>query len=295
MRVRAIQTGTVRLKRSWPQGRGHGIARQLHALFDAGWTDPLPIYTWVIEHPEGLTVVDTGETARAAQPGYFPWWHPAFRFAVRESLTPDDEIGPQLRRVGLSPDDVRWVVLTHLHTDHAGGLHHFPKARFLVARAEYQQAQGRAGQLRGYVPQHWPTWFAPELIEFARQPLGPFPASYPLTRDGAVLLVPTPGHSAGHLSVLLRESERAVAFAGDLSYSQDLLLAGAVDGVAPDERLARASMQWMTAFMATTPTVYLPSHDPNAARRLDQRAVCAVPAPATLQSTGADGGAEPSA
>jgi glyoxylase-like metal-dependent hydrolase (beta-lactamase superfamily II) len=175
-----------------------------------------------------------------------------------------------------------------LHTDHAGGLHHFPRARILVARAEYQQAYGRAGRLRGYVPQHWPAWFAPELIDVTGQPLGPFPASHPLTQDGDVLLVPTPGHSAGHLSVLLRESERTVAFAGDLSYSQGLLLAGAVDGVAPDEQQARASMRQMVAYMTAMPTVYLPSHDPDAARRLGQREICAIPAPAALQSAGVD-------
>jgi glyoxylase-like metal-dependent hydrolase (beta-lactamase superfamily II) len=292
MRVHLIQTGTVRLKRSWPQGRGHGTARQLHAIFDAGWTDPLPIYAWVIEHPEGLIVVDTGETARAAQSGYFPWWHPAFRCAVRESLTPDDEIGPQMRRLGLSPADARWVVLTHLHTDHAGGLHHFSKASILVARAEYEQAHGRAGQVRGYVPQHWPAWFAPELLDFAGQPAGPFPASHVLTHAGDVLFVPTPGHSAGHLSVLLREGERTLAFAGDLSYSQGLLLAGAVDGVSPDEAQARASMRRMTAYLAATPTVYLPSHDPDAARRLEQRTICA---PIALQSVRTSGDSIPSA
>jgi glyoxylase-like metal-dependent hydrolase (beta-lactamase superfamily II) len=290
MRVHVIQTGSVRLKRAWPQGRGHGTARQLHAIFDAGWTDPLPIYAWVIEHPEGLIVVDTGETAGAARPGYFPWWHPVFRFAVREALTPEDEIGPQLRRLGLAPADARWVVLTHLHTDHAGGLHHFPHATILVARAEYQQALGRAGQVRGYVPQHWPSWFAPALLDFQPRPVGPFPASHALTQAGDVLLVPTPGHSAGHLSVLLREPERTIAFAGDLSYTQDLLLAGAVDGVAPDEAQARESMRRMAAYLAETPTVYLPSHDPDAARRLELRAMCVPPA---LQSAGT-GGASPS-
>lgn len=289
MRIHVIQTGSVRIKRAWTRGRGHGTARQLHAIFDAEWTDPLPIYAWVIEHPEGLIVVDTGETARAARPGYFPWWHPAFRFAVRETLTPEDEIGPQLRRLGLAPADARWVVLTHLHTDHAGGLHHFPHATILVARTEYQQALGRAGQVRGYVPQHWPTWFVPELLDFQPQPVGLFPASHTLTQAGDILLVPTPGHSAGHLSVLLREPEQTIAFAGDLSYTQDLLLAGAVDGVAPDEARARESMRRMVAYLAERPTVYMPSHDPEAARRLELRAICAPPA---LQSAGT-GGASP--
>jgi hypothetical protein len=43
----------------------------------------VPILAWVIEHPEGIIVVDTGETARTAEPGYLPSWHPYYRFAVR--------------------------------------------------------------------------------------------------------------------------------------------------------------------------------------------------------------------
>lgn len=274
MRVHMVQTGTVRLKARWPEGVGHGLARNLRAILGPTWTEPLPIYAWVIEHPEGLIVVDTGETAQAAQPGYFPAWHPAFRLAVRESLTPDDEIGPGLRRLGLSPDDVRWVVLTHLHTDHAGGLHHFPRARVLVARKEYEVARGFAGMARGYQPQHWPSWLAPELLDFQPQAVGPFPVSHALTRAGDVMLVPTNGHSAGHTSVLVRDGELTLALAGDVSYSQDLMLRQKIDGVSPDERAARATLRRMKAYCASTPTVYLPSHDPDAARRLAEREVC---------------------
>src|SRR5689334_24139465 len=90
MRLHAIQTGTVHLRVGWPQGKGHGLTRHLHALLDSEWTAPLPIYAWVIEHPEGLIVVDTGETARASKPGYFPWWQPVFRLAVREQVAPEE-------------------------------------------------------------------------------------------------------------------------------------------------------------------------------------------------------------
>jgi glyoxylase-like metal-dependent hydrolase (beta-lactamase superfamily II) len=274
MDIHAIQTGVVRIKADWVQGKGHGLARNIRAIADSTWTDPLPIYAWVIEHPEGLIVIDTGETARAAQPGYFPWWQPAFRFAVRETLTPDQEIGPQLQRLGLSPRDVRWVIMTHMHTDHAGGLRHFPGASILVARTEYQQALGLRGEVRGYIPQHWPSWFAPTLIDFLPQAVGPFPASFPLTQAGDVILVPTAGHSAGHLAVLLREPAQTIAFAGDLSYSQDLFLRQAIDGVSANEAQARQSLQRMLAYAQANPTVYLPSHDPESAQRLAQRLIC---------------------
>ena len=73
MRIHAIQTGTVAIKTRQLSGRGRGALRPYITLLDSTWTEPLPIYAWVIEHPEGLIVVDTGETARVAEPGYFPW------------------------------------------------------------------------------------------------------------------------------------------------------------------------------------------------------------------------------
>ena len=119
--------------------------RQINIMHDANWTDPLPIFAWAIETAaEGVIVVDTGETARTSEPGYFPRWHPYFRFAVKLDVTPELEIGPQLRSLGIGPEDVRTVILTHLHTDHAGGLHHFPKSEVLVDEGEWRLAQGFA-------------------------------------------------------------------------------------------------------------------------------------------------------
>jgi len=138
MKIHAIQTGTVRVKASQCVGRGRGPMRQMNIMLDSTWTEPLPIFAWAIETAaEGVIVVDTGETARTRAPGYFPRWHPYFRFAVKLDVTPEQEIGPRLRNLGIRPEDVRTVILTHLHTDHAGGLHHFPKSEILVGEAEF--------------------------------------------------------------------------------------------------------------------------------------------------------------
>lgn len=277
MRIHALQTGTVAIKEAQVEGRGAGIARQLNMLRDTRWTEPLPIYAWAIEHPEGLIVIDTGETVRALEPGYFPRWHPFYRRGVREWITAEEEIGPLLTRAGLSSHDVRRVVLTHMHTDHAGGLAHFPHAEILVTRKEYQMARGFGGRLVGYLPQHWPSWFAPRLVDFLPQPYGPFPAHLPLTAAGDVVLVPTPGHSAGHMSVILREAEQSIFFAGDTSYTQQLMLAGKIDGVSANENSARQTLQQIQNYTRSTPTIYLPSHDPASAARLAARQTIVYP------------------
>jgi glyoxylase-like metal-dependent hydrolase (beta-lactamase superfamily II) len=277
MKIHVIETGKVAVKTRQREARGIGVVRLMNTLTDTHWTDPLPIYAFVIEHPEGIIVIDTGETARTAEPGYFPRWHPYYRFGVREWVTPEQEIGPQLRTIGIDPNDVRWVIMTHLHTDHAGGLAHFPNAEILVTRTEFELARGFGGKLRGYLPHRWPEWFSPTLVEFENTSIGPFPTSITLTKMDNVHLVPTPGHSGGHMAVILEEEHLSYFFAGDTSYTETLMLQQKLDGVAPDEDAARQSLARALHFVREQPTVYLPSHDPNSSVRLEEKRVAIAP------------------
>lgn len=278
MNVHAIQTGTVVIRPNQRQGKGTGVMRLINTFSDRHWTEPLPIYAWVIEHPEGVIVIDTGETAQAATTGYFPAWHPYFK-NVAMQVTPEQEIGPQLQAIGIHPGNVRWVILTHLHTDHAGGLGHFPKSEILVMRRAFELASGFAGQMRGFLPHRWPSWFAPKLIDLAPVSFGIFPSSYKLTNAGDVFIVPTPGHTEVHVSVLLQDSGLTFFFAGDASYTQQLMLARQIDGVALNDREARQTLLRILQFTQSTPTVYLPTHDPESAKRLAGKNVVTIERP----------------
>lgn len=271
MRIHALQTGTVTVRRSQLRAESPIWLRRLRVLLDQSWTAPLPILAWAIEHPEGVIVVDTGETARARDAGYWPRWHPYYRRAVRVDVEPEEEIGPQLSRCGIEPRDVAAVVLTHLHTDHAGGLHHFRHSRIVVRDVEYADACGFVGMLRGYLPHRWPSWLEPDIIHLDGRPLGPFASSVPLTRAGDVVAVATPGHTRGHLSVIVMDGEQSVFLAGDVTYSEQATLAGTVDGVCTGPAAYRRSLAAVRRYLRTVPTVFLPTHDPGAVRRLRDR------------------------
>ena len=265
MRIHAIQTGRVRIKQAQIEGRGHGLARQLQPMLSRQWAVWTPVLAFAIEHPEGVIVVDTGSAAHLKS---LPRWHPYFQLCVRFDIEPQQEIGPQLRSLGIGARDVKTVVLTHLHIDHDGGLAHFPYSRILADKDEIARTAGIAGAIQGYLPQRWPRWFEPQPLDWQASRLGPFIRSAPLTEAGDVIAVPTPGHTPSHLSVVVRGEGRQIFLAGDASYLESTMLRRAVDGVSPDEGAARATLGDIRKLCAQGPTVYLPAHDPHAAERL---------------------------
>jgi glyoxylase-like metal-dependent hydrolase (beta-lactamase superfamily II) len=269
MRIHALELGHVSVKRNQINGKGGDLTRIGRTLFGREWADPLPILAWLIEHPEGLIVVDTGETARTSEPGYFPRWQPYYRMAVRMHVAPEQEIGPQIRALGFDPLDVKTVVLTHMHTDHAGGLAHFPDSEILASPRELAAFGSRKAKLDGYLPHRAPDWFAPAELTLADGEFQGFCASQVLTDAGDVIVVATPGHTAGHVSVLVRESSTEFVFlAGDTSYNQSLMLEGKTDGVNPKAAVTRGTLDLIREFCAREQVTYLPTHDAESVERL---------------------------
>jgi glyoxylase-like metal-dependent hydrolase (beta-lactamase superfamily II) len=274
MKVHAIQTGFVRIKSAQVEGRGHGLSRRLAIFTDTNWTEWLPTYAWAIDHPEGIIVVDTGQGAHLLESGRS--LHPYVRWEVAFRIEREQEIGPQLRALGIASRDVKRVVLTHLHMDHDGGLAHFPESEILVASGELQTARGYLGRLRGYLPHRWPSWFDPKPLSLAAESFGPFAASRRLTQAGDVVAVATPGHTADHISVVVQDGDIDYFLAGDTSYNEDLMLEGRLDGVSADEQVTIATLDAIRRFARSRPTVYLPTHDPEAADRLANRRSAAI-------------------
>ncbi|HMO30136.1 N-acyl homoserine lactonase family protein [Enterovirga sp.] len=275
IKVTAIETGKARMKTAQRAGReGRGpLGRKIDIFRDPEWVEPLPILAFLIEHPEGRFLVDTGDTWRNSVPGYLPGWNPFYR-QVSIRVAPEEEIGPRLRDMGIDPArDIAAVVLTHFHHDHTGGLDHFPHTRIIGPRENHAVSTGLRGMMMGCLPQRWPVWLDPELVVPDGAPIGPFPGSYPLTRDGRIAMVPTPGHVRGHCAVVVRDDDVTYFLAGDATYSQDNLRADRTDGVTNDPATALATLRAIKAFAANQPTIILPAHDPDGPARLAGKVV----------------------
>lgn len=268
MRITPLQTGTVSAKIPARVRRSLDPARPPEIIEPERWLEPMPIFAWLVEHPEGLVLIDTGESAAVSEPDYFrgdPVSEQFLRQHFRFEVPADQEVAAQLRALGVDPGDVRWVVLTHLHTDHAGGVGSFPRAEMLVSQREFEAQVRRP---RGSNPNRWPAWFAPRLIEYYPPGVGPFEESFPLTRAGDVHVVPCEGHSAGHAGVILLDGARSVFFAGDATETEADLLAGRIPGIARSASEARSTLERIRDFTLQQPTIYLTTHDPEGPARL---------------------------
>jgi N-acyl homoserine lactone hydrolase len=92
--------------------------------------------------------------------------------------------------------------------------------------------------------------------------------SHPVTQDGRIFFVPTPGHAVGHLSVVVRAESVTYFIAGDATYAEELLNREQVDGVTYDPAISLLTLQRIKRFAALEPTVLLPAHDPAVPSRL---------------------------
>ncbi|KAJ2980449.1 hypothetical protein NQ176_g2632 [Zarea fungicola] len=260
------------------------IVRQLRSVCDSSWTESLPIGVFLIHHPEGLFLFDTGQSPCRNNPGYLP--RSAFfdRLLCDFTITPEDGIVPQLARLGVKPTDLKAIVLSHLHSDHTGGLEDLiaaaPDLPVYVGR-EHWKAFGERPFLAGFkgaAPNHWPKAFSPRVIDLKRDTLGPWEESASLTSDGRVVVVDTSGHVPGHLSLIVsgegREGKPVTYFlTGDATYGIDGLEKEEPDGINDDPMRALNSLRLIKAFARQRDVVVLPSHDADTPRLLAEEVV----------------------
>jgi glyoxylase-like metal-dependent hydrolase (beta-lactamase superfamily II) len=190
------------------------------------------------------------------------------RFCERRWVASEEEVGPQLQRLALQPSSARWVVMTHMHGDHAAGISRFKDDEVLMSETEARISLALTGPLNGYLNMHYRAWLDATRVTFTDGPWDTFDASQSLTADGRVRLVPTPGHTKGHLAVLVDRGDDLVLVAGDAAYSEQGLLAGTVDGVAQDARAHRDTTRRLRELCRHRRVITQFAHDPNSATRL---------------------------
>ncbi len=263
--IHGFSTGMVSVKSKFKTAKGGQLLSKINFLLDKQWTAFMPIWVWVIDHPEGVFVVDTGENAKVNEEGYFKQEGAvlnyintkSFRFDVRQ----EDEVGPQLKRLGYQQKDIRKVILTHLHLDHFDGLSYFDSTEIIVNKLEWEHPSFA-------LPSLYPEWFEPQTVKLQEAEKAIFTKYHSLTESKEIALVHTPGHTKGHCSVLLKTNEMDYLFAGDVTYDQHQLKQGINAGGHQSFMLSKNTFVNIKRYARKNKLVYLPSHDKDSSIRI---------------------------
>jgi N-acyl homoserine lactone hydrolase len=273
--VSVLSTGTTQIH---PQhAYGSRIPTYAWILGSRAWTPPRPINVYVIEHDRGLVLFDLGQDrASVTDPdSYFPGQPTRFFYdrLARFQIAPHETLTAQLAARGHAASDVRLAVMSHLHEDHIGGIRELPNAELVVSRREWETMEEPFPEPRGFMPRHIDlpgrAYRKVDFEPIADGRLGPFDAAHDLMGDGSLLLVPTPGHTPGSMSLFVqREGAAPLLMVGDVTYESELLEAGRIPGVGDARGLQRTSSMVHDLQSAYPDLAVLPAHDPGAADRL---------------------------
>ncbi|MGV3723920.1 MAG: MBL fold metallo-hydrolase [Actinomycetota bacterium] len=184
----------------------------------------VPCLTGLLRHPEhGWVLWDTGYAPRLLEvtrrlPYRLYRWMTPLRFR------PEQSVAAQLSRLGIAPEEIRTVLISHLHADHLCGLRDFPGARLVATAAAWEATNGRAGMRalrQGYLPGLLPDDFAQraELLGAFEGPVvGSLGPTHDLFGDGTLRLVSLPGHARGQMGLLAETERGPLLFAADAAW-----------------------------------------------------------------------------
>ena len=233
----------------------------------------LPVQAFLVEHPSaGLVLIDTGFHASVAVDARQGMGRLGGLIFKDLQMDPRQAVPAQLRELGFDPDDVKTVLLTHLHSDHASGISQFPEATFVVSAQEWKAAaEGR--QTEGYFRRQFDHAFDYRTLDFESaeaDSFATFGRAIDVFGDGSMRMVFTPGHTAGHCSVVLQLEDRTALITGDAAYTQRTVDDTALPFKMADEHRFRRSLREIQLYLAGAPaTLVITGHDMPAWRRLD--------------------------
>lgn len=242
---------------AWRKGLGLGVPRKQ-------W-QRLPFPAFLIHHPgAGPLLVDTGLHASVAvKPAANLGRVSAFAFKDLE-MQPEQAVVAQLRERGIKASEIGTVIITHLHTDHASAVSDFPDSTFLFSSAEWAAATDQ-GPLHGYVQRQFDHAFDYRLLDFDGSDASSysgFGRSFDVFGDGSVRVVFTPGHTLGHMSVILRLEQREALLAGDAIYLERNLSERRLPYRTEDDHLYSRSLREIELFKQQSPdALIVPGHD----------------------------------
>ncbi|MCR8641044.1 N-acyl homoserine lactonase family protein [Paenibacillus sp. N1-5-1-14] len=240
--IHVLHTGTCIMDRAIAF---YDETRQLILFDDLSIEDriELPVSAYIIEHPKGMILFDTGwhERLRTHQEEHLE----PFAYALFRGTLPEGEsINEHLTRLNIQSKDIDYVILSHLHSDHVSGVKHVHDAKKIIA-SNIEMEYAKTGL--GYIPSMW-DGVEINPFEFKPIPFGPYKQGLDLYDDGSVYIVYTPGHTAGQCSLLVQTIHGWVLLVSDVGYANSSWDEGVLPGTFVSKEDAIQSMKWVEEF-----------------------------------------------
>ena len=262
--IAAVRTGWVGVKEAHWRYSTPGFLVIPRIFLSRRWHEWIPNISYVVAVSGRTLLVDTGSDPAINDPSYMDC-DPNARFFYQRNMRfiaePADTVDRQLPELGFPTDEVETVVITHFHGDHPGRVGAFPQASVLTGAGNWPTHIGA-------VPCTLPAGFTPEFARFEDGPFGTFATSQKLLGSDDVRLIPLPGHTPGHVGVLVKDADRYWLIAGDATFNREETDAMHVCGVSEDVEGALDTQHLIKRQLATHDTVLLPAHDPDVFARL---------------------------
>lgn len=225
-------------------------------------------------HPAaGPVLVDTGYTPEALSGDRRGRMLRLYGALLKPELNAAEQVLPVLERFGLSPDDIRTIIVTHFHADHISGLSLFRNARFIASDAAWARlkARGSRQNLRhGIFTELFPPDFEARLEGISAKPRiapqGDIPGGADLFGDGNVIAVDLPGHADGQFGLLFNGLARPLLYAVDVQWLLTALTETRTPGfpatlIAEDAAAIEPTSAMLRRFLGSGGEVML-CHDP---------------------------------
>ena len=253
IKIHVLHTGQVRVSPALPFGGDCNIIKA------SGITTPkdkwlwLPVSAYLIEHPKGRILVDCGWHREMSPQGIFDKkaqiksLGSIFLYHINQGMIEKGAaIHEQLEKMGLTPADLDYVILTHLDCDHANGLKQVADARqILISRTEMEFASKKSIVNRIRYQHCWWEGVNISLFDWNSSE-GPFHRSYDLFGDGSVVMVNIPGHCDGLCAVKIKnEDGKFVLLYSDGGYATKSWKEMITSGVAEDKKQQYQSLEWI--------------------------------------------------
>ena len=181
------------------------------------------------------------------------------------AMRPEATAAAQLRALGVDPQKIGLVVMTHLHFDHASALIDFPNATVLADEREWKAAWARDHILHGYSTAQLDPRSRYRTLDFTAPSVsarGPFERTLDVFGDRSLTLVSTPGHTAGHLSPIVRTASREILLAADAAYTMATIRHGQRPWLTHNRKAFEHSLSQIQAYDHENPdALIIPGHD----------------------------------